>query len=225
MSRMFLVDGMPMSTWNVYVGCRFGCHYCNARKLAETRLKNSPRYRDGFRPHLVEGELRRRNFKPGQWVFVAYMGDIYFAELQEVKRILEVVRLFPETNFLFCTKQPQCYLEWLAFLPANCVLGVTLETNRFYASNAEPPWHRARWMTNIEWTRKMISIEPVMEFDYELVHWVKNIKPEIVEIGADNYHNGLPEPSRAQVETLISEISGSCGALVRKPGLERLKNE
>jgi hypothetical protein len=219
---MFLVDGKPMSTWNVYVGCSFGCGYCNARKLALTRLKNSSRYRDGFNPHLVEKELRRRNFKPGEWVFVAYMGDIYFADLPEVARILDVIHQFPETNFLFCTKQPQCYIRWLPLLSENCILGATIESNRVCAGNADPTWKRARWMVHMEWPRKFISIEPIMDFGPELVAWLHLIGPELVEIGADNYGNGLPEPSRTKVETLISEISPSCGAVVRKPGLERL---
>ncbi|GAH41335.1 unnamed protein product, partial [marine sediment metagenome] len=79
MSRMFKsID----KTWNVYVGCGHDCTYCNARKAAETRFRHILRYRDGFTPHLVEEELDRC-FKPGQFIFVAYMGDIAFATKEE----------------------------------------------------------------------------------------------------------------------------------------------
>lgn len=39
MTRMFKTVSR---TWNVFKGCRFECTYYNARKMAETRLKDSP---------------------------------------------------------------------------------------------------------------------------------------------------------------------------------------
>lgn len=80
-TRMFLNPGtgMPLRTWNVFVGCKHGCTYCNARTLAHTRLRHLLRYKDGFeKPHLVP-ELLGSGFKPGEFIFVAYMGNISFA--------------------------------------------------------------------------------------------------------------------------------------------------
>lgn len=108
MSRMFLIDGGPMRTWNCFVGCDFQCTYCNARKAAETRFSHLERYQDGFKPKFIRRELRR-SFSPGEWVFVAYMGDISFASREVVISILDRIPRFPETNFLFCTKQPLVY--------------------------------------------------------------------------------------------------------------------
>ncbi len=117
MTRMFVVDGKPMKTWNVFKGCFFECTYCNARKMAQTRLKDSPRYKDGFTPRLVM-ELSRR-FRPGQFIFVGYVGDISFATRDEVGFILaQTIEFFSDTPFLLCSKNPVIYSSWKLTYPA-----------------------------------------------------------------------------------------------------------
>jgi len=124
MSRMFKsID----KTWNVFCGCLFTCSYCNARKAALTRFKHIPRYKDGFKPHLVGSELKR-TFKPGQFIFIAYMGDIAFALDYEVNEILHRIYQFPDTYFLLQSKNPSCFHKWQVSLPTNIRLGTTIET-------------------------------------------------------------------------------------------------
>lgn len=227
MSRMFKSIN---KTWNVYVGCRHECTYCNARKAAETRFRHIPRYQDGFTPKLVEEELRRR-FKPGQFIFVAYMGDIAFATREEFLRILARIREFPETLFLIQTKNPRqlnaWWLDWSILLPANAHLGTTIETNRNHRLSKAPlPYERFIQLAGypIPHDRKFLSIEPIMDFDLEpLISWVRIIKPEIVEVGADNYHNNLPEPPWWKVEGLLKKLREICPRVEEKEGLERLK--
>lgn len=217
-------------TWNVFVGCGHECTYCNARKAALTRFKRIARYRDGFTPKLVESELRRR-FKPGQFIFVAYMGDIAFATREQFLTIIAKIREFPETNFLIQTKNPEQLYDWWAdwciSLPANVSLGTTIETNRNYGlSKAPPPYDRFRYLTGYPHKRKFLSIEPIMDFDLDiLVSWVRILKPEIVEVGADNYHNNLPEPPWWKVEALLGRLREICPKVVEKEGLERLKGD
>jgi hypothetical protein len=53
----------------------------------------------------------------------------------------------------------------------------------------------------------MVSIEPIIYFDLGImVAWMKNIKPEFVYVGYDNYNHRLPEPSLAQTEELMYEL-------------------
>jgi hypothetical protein len=56
-----------------------------------------------------------------------------------------------------------------------------------------------------------------------LVRWIGHIKPEIVEVGADNYGNGLVEPSWDKVQELLWGLKRFCPVVVEKPGLERLR--
>lgn len=225
MSRMFKsID----KTWNVFVGCDFGCSYCNARKLAETRLRHLPRYRDGFKPHLVESELTK-TFKPGLFIFVAYMGDIAFATREQFLRILAKIREFPETLFLIQTKNPKqiydWWIDWGITLPANVSLGTTIESNRDYGlTKAPPPMDRFRYLTGYPHNRKFLSIEPIMDFDLEeLCHWVKLMQPDIIEVGGDNYHNCLLEPGWWKMEELLKALPHLCPKVIEKDGLDRLK--
>ncbi|MCK4418141.1 MAG: DUF5131 family protein [Candidatus Latescibacteria bacterium] len=221
MSRMFKsID----KTWNVFVGCKFDCSYCNVRKLVKTRLKHSPRYKDGFRPHLVESELKR-TFKPGQFIFVAYMGDIAWAERLEVAQILTHISKFPKTDFLIQSKDPSTFAQWELYFPPNVVLGTTIETNRDYKLT-KAPYPRARYQNfpPLYYQRLFLSIEPIMDFDLDiLTRWVAVIKPEIIEVGADNYHNHLPEPSGEKLHALLNNLRNICPKVIEKDGLNRLK--
>ena len=216
-------------TWNVFVGCLHECVYCNARKAAETRFRHIPRYRDGFTPKLVEKELCRK-FRSGQFIFVAYMGDIAFATREQFLRILARIREFPETYFLIQSKNPkQLYdwrVDWGITLPPNVYLGTTIETNRRWGpTKAPPPYERFVYLTGYPHNFKFLSIEPIMDFDLEeLTRWVKLLQPDIIEVGADNYHNNLPEPPWWKVERLLENLRAICPKVIEKEGLQRLKD-
>ena len=229
MSRMFHIPTTqgfkPMRTWNVYVGCLFECTYCNARHTAITRLRNSPRYKDGFSPHLVEEELGRK-FKSGDFVFVGYMGDISFASRPIIIDLCTRIAEQPEVDFLFCTKNPLIYSYWHIVWPENLYLGATIETNRdYHLTRAPAPLYRYFAMRALSHPKKFISIEPVCDFDLDtLLKWMDDIQPSIVEVGADNYHNDLPEPPWDKVEKLIKGLEDICPTVVKKVGLERLES-
>jgi len=223
-SRMFQVGGKPMKTWNCFVGCLFECTYCNARKTALTRLKNSPRYRDGFKPHLVKEELSRK-FAPGDFVFVGYMGDICFATRSIIIDLLTRICEQPEVNFLFCTKHPMWYFGWSLSWPDNLYLGATIETNRdYHLTRAPAPVDRVFAMRALDHPKKLISIEPVCDFDLdEMLSWMTEINPQIIEVGADNYHNDLPEPPWEKVDKLLRYLKANFPTVIEKVGLERLE--
>lgn len=221
MSRMFKsID----KTWNVFVGCRFDCSYCNAKKAAETRFKHLERYQNGFLPHLVEKELTK-SFKPGEFIFVAYMGDIAFALQYEIEQILARIKCFPDTSFLLQTKNPGCFHRWELAIPPNVFLGTTIETNRdYHLTKAPAPVHRFRELGTYIPLNRFLSIEPIMDFDLdELTSWAKLLHPEIIEVGADNYHNNLSEPSPEKLQSLLANLRGFCPKVVEKDGLERLQ--
>lgn len=232
MSRMFLIDGAPMKTWNVWVGCRFDCVYCSAKKLAKGRLKRFPQYAGGFEPKLVEN-LLRKTFPDGSWVFVGYMGDISFAPRDIIENILAIIQGQPQVKFLFCTKNPAVYSSWRFMYPSNLYLGATIETNYDYqVSKAPAPVRRYEAMVQLEWPKKFISIEPIMDFHLAtMARWMAAIHPAIIEVGADNYGNKLVEPHGSvpeqkapwKVKWLLDLLRKSCPTVVEKPGLERLK--
>ena len=202
-------------TWNPVTGCMHNCRYCWARKLVESRLRKITRkYKLGFLPHIHYYEFKRK-FKPNALVFVSDMGDLfgYFIPKEWILRVIAHIKQFPRTTFLFLTKNPHRYLEFLDLFPENVILGATIETtdDKLYwkhdISFAPLPSERYKAMKEINGFRKMISIEPVLDFDpYVFDDWIRDIEPEFIYIGYDNYCNGLPEPPVMKVFELIDLV-------------------
>lgn len=213
-------------TWNPFVGCLFECYSggCWARQLALNKLNHLPRYSNGFKPKFIPEELKKR-FQPDELVAVSLMGDISFATTSEILLILQRIQQFPLTNFLIQSKNPRQYWAWNVTFPPNIYLATTIETNRDYRLTKAPsPFERFSYLKDYPHTPKFLSIEPIQDFDLEeLLDWVKFIKPYIIEVGADNYSNHLPEPSWGKVEALLKRLKEICPKVVEKEGLERLK--
>ena len=181
----------------------------------ETRLsKMFDYYKDFKTPKLIEKRLKQK-FKPGDYVFVSDMGDAWARsiDMKWQAAVVAVARLNPETNFLYMTKDPlgYCHFERNAFaFPDNVLLGVTMETNRGTKkiSHAPDPLARYLYFMNVQHKRKFVSIEPIMDFDLEeLVSWMKELKPEAVAVGYDNYKNNLIEPSLVKTNNLIVRLA------------------
>jgi len=202
------------ATWNPISGCLYNCNYCWARDLALTKLKNSHRYSKGFRPSLNEKEFRVK-FNKGDLIFVSDMGDMFgdFIPDQWIKQVFDHIRRFPEADFLFMTKNPERYLKLLPYIPENTILGATIETTideivqTDKMSNAPLPTDRYEAMKALDWNRKMVSIEPILDFDLNTFsNWIEAINPFIVYVGYDNYCHKLREPTLKKTNALIDKL-------------------
>lgn len=202
------IDG-KWKTWNPVIGCLHNCSYCWAKRFALERLSNTEKYKNGFAPKLAESELNKR-FR-NQFVFVSDMGDLFgeWAPKEWILRVIEATRNSPSSDFLFLTKNPSRYKEFVNLCRKNIFLGATIETNRSNDfSKAPPVAERARAMIDLSYPRKFISIEPIMDFDLEIfAKWIENIAPIQVSVGYDNYHNNLPEPSLSKTLQLIERLN------------------
>lgn len=211
MSRMF---HEVTRTWNPFVGCRHNCIYCYARLLALGRLKNCPRYRDGFEPHLVESELYHQ-FRSG-CIFVSDMGDLWsWGSREEIERVLEVVKNSPNAFFLFLTKSPSRYHEFLSIMPRNVALGTTIESDlglgvssvHFPTPTPEQRWQAMR-DRDLDGFMRFVSIEPIMKIKslIDFIYWIADIRPAFVYVGYDNHNNRLLEPTLDETNSLISAL-------------------
>ncbi|MEM1586948.1 MAG: DUF5131 family protein [Candidatus Bathyarchaeia archaeon] len=125
-----------------------------------------------------------------------------------IERVLRVVRSKPRTRFLFLTKNPARYHEFIGNFSDNVVLGATIESNRDYSlSRAPPPRERYGAMRKLDWEWKAIVIEPILDFDEEFIDWIYEINPRIVYVGYDNYGNRLPEPKLTKTEILLEALA------------------
>jgi len=212
-SKMF---SMISTTWNPIVGCRHLCKYCYARKYARTRLRNHPLYRNFTTGAKFNKREFERVFKPAEFVFVCDMGDLFgnWVPSSWIRAVIYRTKKFPQTHFLFLTKNPSRYFEFLDDFGQNAYLGATIETNRDEVaklySRAPPPSLRFHVMRDLNWEKKFLSIEPILDFDLSIfAHWIEEIDPLIVYIGYDNHRNYLMEPKQSKTEALISKINNS----------------
>ena len=210
--RMFQQDGKRVRTWNPISGCLYSCSFCWARKLAEGRLRHTARYAHGFAPALNADELGKR-FKAGETVFVVSMGDMWgnWVPAYWIYAVLWTCRESPETRFLFLTKNPGRYAAFLGALPPLAYLGATIESTYVEPEISKAPrcWERYIALAQLDYPRKFVSIEPIIDFslgDNGLDGWIKDIAPEFVYIGYDNHHCHLREPSLAKTLALIEVL-------------------
>jgi len=105
--------------------------------------------------------------------------------------------------------------------PPNVILGTTIETNRDHLykgiAKAPPPSQRYIDFLSIEHPLKMVTIEPVIDFDTDvMLKWVKDINPCMIWLGYDSGNNHLPEPALEKVKNLHWELSRAGFVIILK---------
>ena len=201
-----------MDTWNPITGCMYNCVYCWARNYAKrlAAMDIEPYKTHGFKPAFAEWRLKQ-NLPKGGFIFVSDMGDMWgdWIPKEWILKVLNMLTAKPKTRFLFLTKNPLRYHEFLNMFTDNMILGATIETNRSNKlSRAPPQKERFEAMRSLNWKHKAVVVEPILDFDPEFVDWIKEIRPEMVYVGYDNYNNGLPEPQLNKTKALINELQG-----------------
>lgn len=208
-------------------GYCYGCNYCyiHGAKGMKIRFEHIRNKYSG-EPRLYEHILDER-FKDDDFVFFCDCIDYLRSDIPDeyIRRIYEWIERNYPTNFLSLTKNPERYLEFKDELPINMYVGSTIESNVNYPdiSNAPLQMNRISSMMditnsiNIFHYRRMISIEPILEFDLtSFVFYIRCINPEFVVIGYDNHKNKLPEPSKADTLMLIAELEKYGIKVIRK---------
>jgi len=205
--------GDSVKQWNIFVGCNYLCTYCEKSfRLQMKRQKHNCmkcyKYVPHFHPERLTQQLPRT--QGDQFIWACSSSDITFAEKEWIEAILERIKQMPDRTFLFQTKNPICFerYSW----PENVVLDVTIETNQDegyrLVSNAPLPSHRYQDYLRIDFSRKFVTIEPILEFDMDLlVDWIRNIGPERVYVGYDSKNCFLPEPELAKTKELERRLN------------------
>ena len=212
MNRMY----EETKTWNPFVGCLYDCIYCKysfqaqLKRMGKRCLKC---YR--YEPHAHPERLGR--IPEARIVFVAGDGDISFSPPDYTEQIIGSIsrrnRRKPSTLYYFQSKNPKYFRQFLDAFGSNTILLTTLETNRDEGyekvSKAPKPSQRFKDFLELEYPRKAVTIEPVMDFDTEVfVEWIRAIKPEFVYLGFNSRPKrvNLPEPSPVKVNRLVEEL-------------------
>lgn len=201
MSKQANMYSSSVKQWNPFVGCKFDCTYCvSSFQRQAKRQKNRCMKCYDYRPHMHPDRLDAYlpKTKEGQFIFTCASGDVAFCPTSFLKRIVKRIEEQPNKTFLLQSKDPKTFNR--IDIPDNVILGTTLETNRtdLYEgiSKAPAPAQRASALATIKHNKKMVTIEPVLDFDLdEMVKYIKLIDPVVVWLGFDSKNNNLPEPS------------------------------
>jgi DNA repair photolyase len=166
----------------------------------------------------------------GNFIFVGSSCDLFAVDVKSsyIKAVLERCNLF-DNKYLFQTKNPgNTYSYGFGLFPPKSTLCATMETNRYIPrimGHAPSPEARAENLLNLESKNKMITIEPIMDFDLEeFVRMILEAAPAQVNIGSDSGHNHLPEPSPEKIASLINALRPYTRVHL-KPNLKRLYKE
>lgn len=191
--------GFVTHTWNAVKGkCMHDCSYCYMKRWKQNPIRLDEK---DFKTDLGEN-----NF-----IFVGSSTDMFADDVPSewIFKILEYCSKFNNT-YLFQSKNPKRFLEFVDKFPINTILGTTIETdNDKFNYNALSVNDRSIYMSDKSlWRfRRMVTIEPVIDFTtMPLVSLIEDIRPEFVNIGADSGGNKLPEPTPFKIECLIKEL-------------------
>ncbi len=202
-------------TWNPIRGkCPHECTYCYMKRFKV----------GSFRFECKEMDT---NLGKGNFIFVGSSTDMWADQMpsEYIERVLEHCNRYPENEYLFQTKNPDRYKYFLTKLPPKSILGTTIETNYPFNKITKAPdtIDRALAMAIIRGIKKMVSIEPIMDFDlHKMLTWLKAIDPDFISIGADSKRNNLPEPSAEKIGDLLVKLRDITNDVVIKSNMDRL---
>jgi len=203
-------------TWNPFKGCSFDCVYCRPSFQRQSKRRKECQDCYSYKPHCHENRLAR--LPSAQIIFVCGSADVAFCPPDFTRRIIERIAKHnvraPYKTYYLQSKKPACFRPFLANLPENVILLTTLETNRDAGyreiSKAPPPSVRYEQFKSLEYPRKVVTIEPVLDFDLRtFAAWIRSIRPEYVWLGFNSKPKSvtLPEPSEEKVQELVNRLT------------------
>ncbi len=199
-------------TWSPFKGCEFDCTYCRPSFQKQAK-RQKQRCLDCYNyvPHCHHERLDK--IPSADIVFVCGNADISFCDPGFARRIIERINIHnvrcPAKTYYFQSKRPEYFEQFLKLFPDNVILLTTLETNRdagyTSVSKAPVPTERYRQFKALDYPRKVVTIEPVMDFDPAVFsRWITEIGPEYVWLGFNSRPKQVqfPEPIPEKVLAL-----------------------
>lgn len=203
-------------TFNAVKGkCSHDCSYCFMKQYGEQK------------PVRLDKTEFKTDLGKGNFIFVGSSCDMWADDIPK-GWILDILGYCADFNnkYLFQSKNPDRFLQFVNYFPDRSILGTTIETNRIWPEMGKAPTPQARAKALQELRKSfttMITVEPIMEFS-PLLLWelICSCQPEWMTIGADSKNHDLPEPSAVKIGALISSVKEQGIEVVIKKNLARL---
>lgn len=164
------------ASWNPITGCRHGCEYCYARRIAERfGLHHTPMFREytvlnepvkeggriqsypfDFTPtfHRYRLDIPKRWTRP-RTIFVCSMADLFGEWVPDrwIEEVFGACKAAPQHRYLFLTKNPKRYIELMEHGR------VPMEKNLWFGATAVTPETEFFFCKTVN---TFVSIEPIM---------------------------------------------------------------
>lgn len=211
--------GFITETWNVIKGkCPHDCVYCYMKRYGNPK------------PIRFDNSEFKTDLSQCKFIFVGSSCDMWAKNIPTdwINQIMDYCYLeYPQPKYLFQTKNPHRFIEYgYGCFSKDTILATTIETNRgeLLKDNAPHPFLRVQDLAQIDTHKTMVTIEPIMDFDVQvMIHFIENIKPFQVNIGANSRNDiKLVEPEKEKIDELISELKRITNVYL-KPNLKRLR--
>ena len=215
--------------------CTHECAYCYVQSMGKRFPEMAEKYSG---PVTLDRKELEVAYGRNRLIFIEHMNDL-FAEQVPTSTILEVLNHcldYPDSNYVFQTKNPGRYQQFWHSIPFGSILGTTVESNRVHPTvmgNAPSPFERtvgiqAAAMRENDHPRgryqTFITVEPILDFDVDefaaMLIWAN---PTFVNIGADSKDNDLPEPPFGKVMELYDRLTRAGVEVKKKLNLDRLE--
>jgi hypothetical protein len=202
-------------TWNRSVGCKFDCVYCEKSFKAQLKRVAWNLSCNLCYDYLPHDHLERIRIPSFPIVFVYGTGDIFFYQQESVRSTFEIIdnhKPRMEKEYYFQSKNPVCFNQYLDWFNTrnDVILLTTLETNRriLGLSKAPPPDIRFKDFYELNYPRKVVTIEPKIACDIEIFSdWMFQLHDqgnlEYVWYGFDSKNCGLPELSEEEEQKFV----------------------
>jgi DNA repair photolyase len=173
----------------------------------------------------------RVNLGENNFVFIGSSNDMFAREIPDewIIRTLEKAARY-NNKYLVQSKNPGRFSQFLRYMdPARFTLCTTIETNYDMPEimgMAPTPETRSAAMASLPKNyQKMVTIEPIIKFRLkEFSYLVLCCGADQINIGADSFNTGLPEPTGREIENLVRVLSPHA-KIIKKPNLARLLKE
>lgn len=148
-------------TWNPVTGCKHGCDYCYARRIAHRFFGD---FEPRFYPERLDEPLKKQ--KPSK-IFVVDMGDLFGAWVPDewINEVLLRAALAHGHTFQYLTKNPERMLDFE--FPENSWAGTTI--------TRQEDLRRADIIKQVQAPVHWLSIEPLLgqiDYDFSGIDWI-----------------------------------------------------
>jgi len=203
-------------TWNTVKGkCPHDCFYCYMKRFGEQK------------PIRFDEKELSTDLGEGNFIFVGSSCDMWADEVEVLwiyKTLLHCKKF--KNKYLFQSKNPLRFIDFISQFPPNTILGTTIESNLEFNCMGETPspMNRALAINKAsKFFKTMVTVEPALIFDpMELLNLIYICNPEWVNIGADSQGHNLPEPSSDKIHALIDTLRDANIEVKIKSNLKRL---